>query len=61
MKQNRLVKLSLCLLAIVFLAGCMIAPVVPPIGAIFNQTRAPLDVDFEKSEYGPKTGAAYLY
>ncbi|MBU4257955.1 MAG: TRL-like family protein [Proteobacteria bacterium] len=59
MKQNRLVKLSLCLLAIVFLAGCMIAPVVPPIGVIYNNTRAPLDVDFEKSEYGPKTGTAY--
>jgi hypothetical protein len=58
MKQNHLVKLSLCLLAVVFLAGCMIAPVVPPIGAFYNNTKAPLDVDFEKSEYGPKTGAA---
>lgn len=58
MKQNRLVKSLLCLLAVVFMAGCMIAPVVPPTGAIFNNTRVPLDVDFEKTEYGPKTGAA---
>ena len=58
MKQNHLVKLSLCLMAIVCLSGCMIAPVMPPMGAVYHNTRAPLDVDFEKSEYGPKTGTA---
>jgi hypothetical protein len=58
MKKNHLMKLTLCLLTVVFLSGCMIAPVVPPTGAVFNKTKAPLDVDFEKSECGPKTGTA---
>ncbi len=58
MRKNHLVKLSLCLFAVVVLAGCMVAPVVPPTGYVYNNTKAPLDVDFEKSEYGPKTGTA---
>lgn len=61
MKQKNLVKLSLCLMVVFSLVGCtgMRAPVVPPIGAFYNNTKAPLDVDFEKSEYGPKTGTAF--
>jgi len=47
------------LLAVVFLAGCKIAPVVLPTGAVFNNTKAPLDIDFEKSDYRPKAGTAY--
>lgn len=38
--------------------GCMIAPVVPPVGFLFNNTEAPLDVDFDDTQLGSKVGKA---
>ena len=32
------------------------APVVPPVGFAFSNVTAPLDVDFDATKIGPKTG-----
>ena len=39
-------------------SGCLVAPVVPPIGFLFNNTGAPLDVDFDETQLGSKVGKA---
>jgi len=54
--------LSLCiLLALVFVssgcAGFARAPVVPPLGWLYNDTKAPMDVDFKATTLG-KSGQA---
>lgn len=41
---------------LVLLAGCMRAPVVPPTGWVYSQTKAPLDVEVEKTKLGSKRG-----
>ena len=38
-------------------SGCMmIAPVVPPTGAVFNDTKAPLNVEVNNTKMGAKRG-----
>jgi hypothetical protein len=44
---------SICLLT-----GCMVAPVVPPLGGVFNSTTAPLDLDMDNTKIGKKRGEA---
>ena len=47
-----------CLL-VLFSAGCaLVAPVVPPQGFIYSQTRAPITTDFVNSPVGSKHGQA---
>lgn len=51
-------KLVCCIFAIAFLSGCMTAPVMPPSGALFQNVKAPLDVDMEKTKVSLKAGKA---
>jgi len=39
-------------------AGFAVAPVVPPVGFLFNNTEAPLDVDMNQTQLGEKKGEA---
>jgi len=47
----------------VFMTGCAVtvAPVMPPFGIAFTNTTAPLDVNYDKTELGSKTGKASTY
>lgn len=40
------------------LSGCLVAPVIPPTGAIFADFKAPLDYTVENTEMGSKSGRA---
>jgi hypothetical protein len=55
--MKRVVLLSLLLSSIV-LAGCIQAPVVPPMALVYTGIEAPLDVDFNNTEMGKKEGEA---
>ena len=56
MKGNTLLPL---LLAIVLAStACLIAPVVPPVGLVFTQNQAPLDLNYQKTDLGSKVGRA---
>lgn len=37
-------------------AGCLVAPVVPPLGMFYTSIEAPLDVDFQQTSLGTKVG-----
>lgn len=38
--------------------GCISAPFVPPVGYVFNDTQAPLDLNADKTQLGAKRGEA---
>ena len=63
MENFRWLKLpiSTCFLGTLWLAGCMVAPVVPPIGGVFNNTVAPLDVDMEATKLGSRQGESSCF
>ncbi len=43
-------------------SGCaLVAPFQPPQGAVFSSTKAPLDVNYDKTALGPKSGEASAY
>ena len=53
--------LAIVVLAAALMTGCAgiyRAPVMPPLGLAFDQTSAPLDVNFDKTSLGSKTGEA---
>ena len=43
---------------LLLLQGCLSAPVVPPIGIIYTELRAPLDVDYQATPVTGKSGSA---
>jgi len=44
------------------MSGCaLVAPFQPPQGGVFSSTRAPLDVDYDNTELGQKSGSASAY
>lgn len=45
-------------LACVGLTGCLRAPVIPPMGCIYSQFDAPLDIDYDKTVVTGKKGSA---
>jgi hypothetical protein len=49
---------SFALLVPLLGAGCLIAPVVPPPGIVFTNNKAPLDLDYQKTDVGSKVGKA---
>lgn len=56
-------KLARALLATALIfspVGCVVAPVVPPMGGIFTDVKAPLDVDFNQSAAPSKSGEAMM-
>ncbi len=54
MRSMAVVALLLCL---VVMSGCM-APVVPPVGALFTATKAPIDTDADMTTLGSRTGSS---
>jgi hypothetical protein len=44
--------------AAAMLTGCYSAPVIPPVGYIYSDYKAPLDADYDKTEVGMKSGSA---
>ena len=52
--------LSCGVLACCLFGGCMTAPVVPPIGWIYTEYKAPLDVDAQSNPVGPKSGESSM-
>ena len=51
--------LVLAVLSVLFVAsGCQLAPVQPPLGMIFSQIRAPVDIDCDNTDLGSKVGQA---
>lgn len=42
--------------SIALFLGCMVAPVVPPSGGVYNNITAPLDVDVESTKMYSKRG-----
>jgi len=64
-KERKMRRVALILgvvVAVAVMSGCgavvAFAPVVPPTGAFFTATEAPLDVDVDKTQLGSKTGKA---
>lgn len=49
---------ALALAAPILLSGCLVAPVIPPVGIIYSDLKAPLDYDQEASTVGPRTGTS---
>lgn len=47
-----------CCFAVVLMSGCMVAPVVPPAGGIYNDWKAPLNYEQQGNQFGLKTGTA---
>jgi hypothetical protein len=39
-------------------SGCATAPFMPPQGFVFTNTKAPLDIDYDKTTLGEKSGSA---
>lgn len=54
------IQIASIMLLSVFLSGCFgfWAPVVPPIGAVYNQTTFPTNLNLDGAETGPYTGKA---
>ena len=54
-----LVSILLAVCVFSFCSGCTaVAPFSPPPGIAFNQYKAPLDINYDKTDLGTKTGAA---
>jgi hypothetical protein len=47
------------MLSLLVIAGCgfWVAPVIPPQGIAFSSTEAPLDIDFNNTDLGSKSGS----
>ena len=57
--MNKLALLA-CAASILLMAGCMTyrAPVMPPVGLIYEDVKSPMDVDYDVTKTGSKTGTA---
>ena len=55
---RRTLSLIACIICITLFLGCMLAPVVPPAGIIYSNTKAPLDIDVNNTTIGSKRGEA---
>ncbi len=51
-------RLLSCLLALGMLTGCMTAPVVPPIGMVYTNFEALLDIDYSQTDVSGKMGTS---
>lgn len=56
MRHGFLFLLACC--GLVMLQGCYSAPVKPPIGIVYSEVKAPLDVDFAATPVAQKSGSA---
>lgn len=60
MKSILLLKMALGLSLALFVSGCagfVSSPVVPPLGTFFNSTTFPVDIEFEPTDIGSKSGS----
>lgn len=56
--KKRILIFSVCICLALLHFGCVRAPFVPPMGGAFTQIEAPLDVDYDSTSLGTKTGQA---
>jgi hypothetical protein len=56
--MKHLAMLAVLALACAGLTGCLRAPVIPPMGCIYSDFKAPLDIDYDKSQVTGKSGSA---
>jgi hypothetical protein len=40
------------------MAGCYTAPVIPALAGVYTNTKAPMDIDYDETQLGSKTGKA---
>ncbi len=53
---RKIVAMAGALAITVGLSGCLVAPVMPPMGAVFTDYKAPLDWDQQASQVGAREG-----
>ena len=58
--MRSLARALLAIVLIVSLVSCVVAPVVPPLGAIFSDVKAPMDIDFNQTAAPSKSGEAMM-
>jgi hypothetical protein len=56
--MSRLLALPVLCIFLLAITGCIQAPFVPPLGAIYTSIDAPLDVDLDKTEIRLKQGTS---
>lgn len=57
--KKSIILLCVCLCVVVVQFGCAIqAPFVPPVAAVYTSIEAPLDVDYNATTLGMRTGTA---
>jgi hypothetical protein len=44
--------------SVLLLTGCYYSPVVPPIGVVFSDVKAPMDTELDSTDMGTKSGEA---
>ncbi len=57
----RKLSMTVSVMSIVMLMGCLVAPVVPPRGGLYSNTNAPLDIDVDNTKVTGKRGEASSY
>ncbi len=53
---NSLPKCVICIVTAGSLAGCLVAPVIPPLGAIYTNVKAPIDTDVAATPVTSRSG-----
>jgi len=51
-------KLLISTAACLLLTGCITAPFQPPVGILYSDTKAPLQLDYDNTDLGHKVGTA---
>ena len=51
-------KLLIATITTLFLAGCTTAPFQPSMGTVYSDTKAPLQLEYNKTDLGKKVGTA---
>ena len=57
-KQMRMVCAGVAVAGASLLSGCLTAPFEPPMGMVFSDVKAPLMVDYDKTQVSPRSGQA---
>jgi len=57
-KQMRIVCAGVAVAGASLLSGCLTAPFEPPMGMVFSDVKAPLMVDYDKTQVSPRSGQA---
>jgi hypothetical protein len=57
-RMMRSLRFAILASTVALITGCYTAPVIPALGGAFTNTQAPLDVDYDETQLGSKTGKA---